>query len=75
MSCLVKLAQGCPTNGGTMMHGLVVCAAVTAVNTSTLLNDLDRFVSLPAHVFAWSKIAVRWTAFEGHQPYWALRNQ
>jgi len=75
MSCLVKLASGCPTDGRTMVHGHVICAVTLAVTASVLPGDPDNFVGLPAHVFAWSKIAVRWMFFKGHLSYWALRDQ
>lgn len=71
MSCLVKLAQGCPTNGGTMMHERVICAVVRA---TTDVNP-DHEIILPAHKFKWSRIAVRWISFESYLSCWALRNQ
>lgn len=71
MSCLVKLASGCPTNGETMMHGPVVCAAVWA----SVDANPDYKIILPAHKFKWSRITVRWMSFDGYLSCWALRNQ
>jgi len=71
MSCLVKLARGCPTNGGSMMRGRIVCATVL---TDTQ-HDSDSLIVLPAHVFTYSNTLGQWMSFEHWVPRKARRNQ
>lgn len=71
MTCLVKLAHGCPSSGA-MLQDRGVCARVRTVTNEALT---DRVIDLPAHLFEWSAVAGRWMSFKGLISRWATREQ
>lgn len=60
MACLVKLAQGCPTNGRTCKWKGTTHALVTIAGT-----HFSGTRSAKAHGFQWSENAGRWMFFVG----------
>lgn len=69
MACIAALVAGCPTNGKTC-----TVLGVTHAMVKSMSNDPGTLV-LPAHVFVWSTIAVRWMSFEGVMSRWATKEQ
>lgn len=70
MTCLVQLAQGCPTNSRTIRACGVIHASVTISGTS--FRGSKR---VPAHGFRYSANAGRWMFFVGVESFWAARDQ
>lgn len=71
MTCLTRLAQGCPTNGRTYEDSHGITHAMTTI-TST---HFDGMMSVMAHGFRWSETAKRWMLFFGIKSHWATRDQ
>lgn len=70
MTCLIQLAQGCPTNGRTNTFHGVTHALVTIVGTHVPGPEDVR-----AHGFRWSKISGRWMFFVGIKSHWVILDQ
>ena len=70
MTCMVQLAQGCPTNGRTCVWNGITHALVTIAGT-----HFDGTRNVKAHGFRWSEHAGRWMFFLGFEAHWATRDQ
>lgn len=70
MTCLVQLAQGCPTNSKTIKKHGVTHASVTISGTT-----FGGSTRVPAHGFRYSAKTGRWMFFIGIEPFWAAQDQ